>query len=507
VKPGGTANANVATLLERSASRRGGAPALVAPDGRALWTFEDLGEAAARLAGGLRELGVGDCDRVLVLARNPRELYQIVTGVIWAGAAAVLPPMSLPPGDALRVAAASRPRAVIAELPLWGAALRHAELRGAPVRVVVGPWRLRRPVSVLAVGRHQPIPPRAVPPDSPAVMSWTTGSTGSPRLVPRSHGVLRAQHTALAALRGLSESDRDFVGLPVLALHNLGSAVTSILAPRSPGSRRYGDIARAALARTGATSAAGFPHLYESAVRGAPSVELDQLRSIYVGGSRVRTQLLGALKVMAPEASVTVVYGSTEIEPISAIGADEYRDLLARSDPAGGVPVGAVLEGLELRLEPDPEVAPPLGAKRYGTILLRGPRACGAAGPGGWVDTGDVGRLDESGRLWLLGRGADAWRGLHQAEVERVVEALPWVRRAAFARLVAGPKSEALLAVEPAAWGASGVRAAQLGAVNEIVRKRRWPACEVMLLERLPVLPGAAAKVDYGRLRELASSG
>ena len=499
-------NVNIAALLEGSARRRGDAPAIVGPDGRLLWTFEDLAEAAARFASGLRDLGLETGDRVLILERDARELYRIVTGVIWAGGTVVLPPLSLPVRGALAVAASSRPQAVIAEVPLLGPAMADAGLRQAPIRIVSGRWRLPGTAAARAIGHHQPIAPQLVPADSPAVVSFTTGSTGVAKAVTRTHGVLREQHAALGALRRLRESDRDVAGLQVLVLHNLGSAVTSILPPRGASSPRYGPRVRDALVRTGATTAAGFPHLFESAVGTMRPGELDRLRSIYVGGSRVRPELLRVLQSVAPGAVVTVVYGSTEAEPIAAIGADKYLDLLARSDPAEGVPVGSVLEGLELRLEPLADRGGSREQGERGRILLRGPRASTAADPEGWVDTGDAGHVDPDGRLWLLGRVTNACGGLQPAEAERVVEALPWVSRAALVRVAADPGPRALLAVQPVDWGGPDARARRVTELSEIARQRHWRLDQVVLLRRLPVLAGGAGKIDDRRIRELAST-
>jgi acyl-coenzyme A synthetase/AMP-(fatty) acid ligase len=499
------ANANVALLLERSAARRGAAPCVVAPDGRVLWTFEGLAEAAARFAGGLVELGLGHGDRVLILESDARELYRLVVGVIWAGAVATIPPTSVPLPHALSVGAASRPQAVAANLPLWTLALAHAGLRDAPVRLTSGRWPLPGTTSVRALGRHQPITPRSVSAQTPALLSFTTGSTGPAAAVTRTHGVLRAQHEALAALRRLGDSDRDFAGLPLLVLDNLGRGVTTVLAPRGPHSPGYGRAVRNALVRTGATSAAGFPHLFERALRGAGRGELDGIRSIYVGGNRVRPGLLASLKAVAPAAAITVVYGSTQIEPISAIDGDAYLDLLATSEPADGICVGAVLGGLSVRIEPLAGSPSAPGDGTAGRILACGPRAAGSPDAGDWVETGDVGRIAADGRLWLLGRASNVVGTLYPAQVERVVETLPGVRVSAMVRVGRGTGARAALAVQPIGWGTRRARAEQIRQLAKLSDERGWPIDGIMLLRRLPVSAGAAAKVDFDRLRDLAT--
>ena len=493
---------NIAGLLERSAERRGPAACIVSPEGRQLWTFDALTEASARLAGGLVDLGIRPGDRVLVLESNVGELFMILVSVIWAGATATLPPLSLPLHRALRVAAAARPTAVIAPLPIWPVALMMAGLRSAPLRLTSRRWRFPGTVSLEALARHRPVAPSLVADDSPAIVSFTTGSTGVAKPIIRTHGVLRAQHDALSALRHLDETEVDLAGLPMLVLHNLGSGVTSVPAPRGAGTPTFGSRVRSALATTGARSAAGFPHLFESALGGARPGELGRLRSIYLGGTRVRVALLAGLKVAAPGARATVVYGSTEVEPIAAIGADDYVNALAAHEPAAGVCVGSVLAGLELRL-----ASSTLGARgtrlpaTVGQILVRGARAAGGTGGEGWVETGDLGRVGDDGRLWLLGRSSNAVGDVLPLEVERLIEDLPWVDRAAFVGLDSGSVARGLLAVQPLRWGESGDRAAWLSDLSEVTRGRGWPIDDIVLQRRLPVVVGAAAKVDEERLR------
>ena len=122
------------------------------------------------------------------------------------------------------------------------------------------------------------------------------------------------------------------------------------------------------------------------------------------------------------------------------------------------------------------------------------------------MDTGDAGRVDEAGRLWLLGRISNTCGELYPDEVERVIEALPWVGRAALVRLGTHPDPRALLAVEPIEWGSAGVRAEQLATLDRIAQQRHWPIDSAVLRKRLPVIVGAAAKIDDRRLRQLASA-
>jgi acyl-coenzyme A synthetase/AMP-(fatty) acid ligase len=255
-----------------------------------------------------------------------------------------------------------------------------------------------------------------------------------------------------------------------------------------------------------ATAFAGFPHQLQAAVLGARPGDLAGLRTVHVGGDRVRADLLETLARVASATTCTIVYGSTEIEPIAAIEAGTYLQHLAGSDPLEGTCVGPIVDGLELRLEPlSGGPASSLDRPQVGRILLCGPRASGSGAAGEWVDTGDVGRVDADGRLWLLGRAANRVDGMFPASVERVIEALPWVDQAVLVRGT-GEHAAALLAVQPTRWDggtAQAERVAQLAAVSQ---ERGWRVADVLLVRQLPRSGGPAAKVDDGRLRALASS-
>ena len=114
----GGANPNVASLLQAIAAERPNAPAVLRADGSVAWTPGRLAEVAARRAAALADRGVGPGDAVLVLARGEAAI-PVVAGVLWSGAAIVVPPRGLGVRSALRAALALRPRAIVASPALW----------------------------------------------------------------------------------------------------------------------------------------------------------------------------------------------------------------------------------------------------------------------------------------------------------------------------------------------------------------------------------------------------
>src|SRR5262249_45615201 len=79
------------------------------------------------------------------------------------------------------------------------------------------------------------------PPEAPALITFTTGSTGEPKAAVRTHGFLLAQHRVVSETLGLRPGEVDLTTLPMFVLANLASGVTSVIPDadlRRPGSIR-----------------------------------------------------------------------------------------------------------------------------------------------------------------------------------------------------------------------------------------------------------------------------
>ena len=505
-------SSNIARLLRDSTAEHPGRPALVDADGRARFTFAELTERVARVAAELvgRDLEPGG--RVALLVRDREEALIPAMAALWAGGTLVTPPRAGTWRVVLTAAARDRPAAVVADPSTWLLAAVVHGLRSAPIRIVTGRRSWPGLVGLVDLASRvghdgppaldEPVPRSA---NSPAFVSWTTGTTGLPRAVVRTHGVLAAQHAAIRALRAPRPGDVDLAGLPNIALHDLACGVAILVPPRADAGRGAAPL-HAVAARAGVTTAAGFPTLFERLVEGAPGAALPVLRAILIGGAPVRPDLLDRLGAVAPNATVTVVYGATEVEPITAIEAADLRSSAAAGTPGRGLLVGRLCDGIELRFAPLEERTGerPASPATRGRILVRGPRVADdpdRSDADGWLDTGDVGALDADRRLWLLGRASNALPGgVLPAEIEEPVAALGDVGGAAVVSLPGGDGPRAMLAVEPASTAvASDAVRARVAALSSA---RGWHLDGVVVVRRLP-RDGASGKVDYRRLRAL----
>jgi acyl-CoA synthetase (AMP-forming)/AMP-acid ligase II len=252
------------------------------------------------------------------------------------------------------------------------------------------------------------------------------------------------------------------------------------------------------------------------------------VRALFTGGAPVLPPL-ARLLVEAVAGEVHVVYGSTEAEPISGIAA---RDLLAGAEAGGdGLCVGAPVATIRMRLiRPwdEPIALGPAGWKEWevaagqvGEIVVSGdhvlpeyagdPQANRAHkirdGSTMWHRTGDAGRLDPEGRVWLMGRVkrrvvrlGETWWGL-PAEVRALQ--VEGVRHAAYLGLPdASLGQRAVLCVETA-----GGRLDQAMRERLVAAAAPHPVDHLYALAEIPRDPRHRSKTDTEALaRELLSN-
>jgi len=467
-------------------------------------TFSDLERRAALFAGKLHEHGIRPGDPVLVFVPMSIELYVALLGIFRLGAVAVF----LDPSAGMRHinACCGRlpPRALISVLPLRLIRPFVSGLRRIP--------RVFAPPSALA-GAGDNLPPMPSPDDA-ALITFTSGSTGQPKAAVRTHQFLIAQHAALKGAICLEEGERDLTTLPIFVLANLASGITSILPdakisrPGSVDSARVGrQISRLRPTRTG-----GSPAFYQRLL--AVPESLAGFRKIYTGGAPVFPSFLQKLQAAVPKADVVAVYGSTESEPIAHISCKEIASSDWEAMSSGrGLLVGRPIPQIQLRVIPDQWGKPmadftPQLPGCIGEIVVTGDHVLkGYLQDRGneetkiringetWHRTGDAGHLDETGRLWLVGRCSARIRDeqgiLYPFTVECIAMTFASVRRAA----VVQKDGERILIIEapPSFQDIDHLRTACAPA-------RITRICKVA---QIPVDARHNAKIDYRRLERL----
>jgi olefin beta-lactone synthetase len=413
-----TENASiVARLLERAALHPE-RPAVVEARPRRVTSFGALAAGAAAVSRQLAARGVAPGEGVLLFVPMSAALYASLLGILHRGCVAVFVDAWTGRARLEAAIAAAAPAAFIGTTRAHLLRAVSPALRRIPVKL--------RPLTPRDGGGGADAPhPRAS--TDAALVTFTTGSTGAPRAAVRTHGFLWAQHRALAEHLGLTERDVDMPTLPIFVLNNLALGVPSVLPafdPRHPARIRPERIRRQMVAE-GVTTTSGSPAFYHKLCRWCRDNELMlPVRALFTGGAPVYPPLAELLAERTSGAA-HVVYGSTEAEPISGI---EARALLAAAAEGEGICVGRPVDGIRVRIIVPHDGPVELGETGWGEWdlplgeageivvagghVLRGylgdPEGERAAkirdGNEVWHRTGDGGRLDASGRLWLVGR-------------------------------------------------------------------------------------------------------
>lgn len=500
---------NVARLFVDAAAARRDEPALQSKR-HGMVTFGELHDRAMAIAGALQARGLEPEQRVVCMVPMSPALYATVLGTLAAGGVAVFVDPWLSLRAIARLAARAQPAAIVATRKTRLLRLLSRELRRVPISLTPDDA-----IRAAVAGRFVEMPD-----DRPALVTYTTGSSGAPKGVNRTHGILAAQHAVIREEFPARPGDVDLTTFPVFALSNLAAGIPTVL----PGIdlRRVAEADAASVLRDmeafGVTTVAASPPLFDRIVRQlrAAGAEAPALRRIVTGGAPVRDDQLRAWREAFPATEIVVAYGSSEAEPVASIGAEERLALTRRAGYCVGRPVAAVRTCV-VPIERGPLAAvAPLPRGEVGELLVAGPHVTrdyadgderafrdnkvrGADGTV-WHRLGDTGRFDDEGRFCLVGRvHSTIHRGGERVDAQLVEQAA----RGDDARI----EQVAALGIDDAALGQRVVVVARSEFdVAEDVRARLAAAgmtADDVVVARapLPVDPRHNSKVDYERLR------
>jgi len=508
--------------------------------------WRELGERAARTAGGLAALGVAPGERVALVYPTGREFFDAFFGALYAGAVPVplYPPVRLGRLDEYQVRTARMIAAAGAVTTLVDRRLRglvgEAIATAAP-RLGASTLDELPAASPL---RH------AGEDDDLALVQYSSGTTVEPKPVALTQRAIVAQVAALNSFwpdgAGVVHSgvswlplyhDMGLVGCVFPALER--PAVLTLLPPE-----RF--VARPALwlravARYGATISVAPNFAYALATERIADVELDGCdlstwRIALCGAETVTAKTLREFaarfarwgfraEALTPvyglsEAALAVTFGDLgrpfRSERLERRALTERGEARPAEDGVEIVALGRPLPGFAIELR-DGHGAP-LGERRVGRLFVRGPslfreylgrpEATAAALSAGWLDTGDLGFVDR-GELFLTGRAKDVLivRGGNHApeEVERAVDAVAGVRRGCAVAVSTRDEEAAterlLLFVEHRA----GASRKTLAALPAAARAAVLTATGLALDELVVVAPGSLPRTSSGKLRRHAT--
>ncbi|MFH1747742.1 MAG: fatty acid CoA ligase family protein [Planctomycetota bacterium] len=511
---------NIAEHLTRMAERYPHKRAVVCPVGRDAYdrvaythlTFEQLERETDRYARGLERAGLTRGMRTILMVRPSLEFFALAFALFKIGAVPVLIDPGIGRQNLVKCLASVRAEAFIG-IPLAHVlrTLYRSAFRSVRVAVTVGTRYFWGGLHVSDVRAETCEPYVAAPtrPDEQAAILFTSGSTGPPKGVIYEHGMFDAQVRYLQSHYGYSPEEIDLATFPLFALFDAALGMTAVIPDMDatrPGAADPVKLVEA-IHNQGCSHMFGSPALLRRlAAHGeATGVQVPSLKRIITAGAPIPPALLASLrKMLADDAAVHTPYGATESLPVTDIADGEILGETAeRTAAGGGTCVGRALPGMDVRIIEitDEPIATwvdacELPAGQIGEIAVRGPvvtreyfeqPAANAAAKIQddaegriWHRMGDVGYLDEQGRLWFCGRKAHRVKTpdglLFTVPCEAIFNQHPRVFRTALVGVGTPGESRPVLCVELEADARTGDREQikrellELGAANDLTR-------------------------------------
>ncbi|MFQ6397036.1 fatty-acid--CoA ligase FadD5 [Nocardia sp. KC 131] len=407
-------------------------------------TWQQLNERSLKFADALARRGVGLGDRVLILALNYPEYLEAVFGITAVGAIAVPVNFRLTPPEVAYIVSDSGAKAIVTDAMLQPLATAVQSRTPALETCVVIGGKTADGVfgydDVLAEG-GQAHTPLDIPEDTPALIMYTSGTTGSPKGAVLSHSNMNAQSLTCIRALNLGPDSISFCTSPLFHIAGIGSLAPAFQLGSKTVLHPLGAFDATdfldAVEREQATSAFCVPAQWQM-ICDEPTVKDRKLalKMLSWGAAPASDTVLRAMADCFPNAANVAVFGQTEMSPITCVldGEDAIRKLGS---------VGKPIPTIQARIVDDEmnDVVPgEIGEIVYrGPTLMAGywnkPEATADAFAGGWFHSGDLVRADEEGFLYVVDRKKDmiisGGENIYCAEVENVLFAHPKIREAA----------------------------------------------------------------------------
>ncbi len=402
------------------------------------WTYQQLDQESDRIAGGLKTVGIGKGTRTVLMVKPGLEFFALVFALFKLESVLI----AVDPGMGFKnlgqCLSESEPEAFIgigmahaARIAMrWG---KHTINKS----VLVGNSPFLRPFitnldSIRNEGEKQHFEPSTdTQPDEVAAILFTSGSTGVPKGVIYTHANFNAQVETLKQLYQIKPGEIDLATFPLFALFAPALGMTSVIPHMDftrPGDVNPEKIVDAVVDYQ-CTNMFGSPALLNRVGRHylETAIKLPSLKRVLSAGAPVSAAILKQYQqLLNDDVQIFTPYGATESLPVSSIGSDEViSDTVSATEKGKGVCIGRPVTNIDvriIRISDTPiaswEQAEEVQTGSIGEICVKGPQVTQAyynreqqtqlakiqAEDGFYHRMGDLGYMDDKGRLWFCGR-------------------------------------------------------------------------------------------------------
>ena len=262
--------------------------------------------------------------------------------------------------------------------------------------------------------------------NTPALISFTSGSTGFPKIIMRTHGFLLGQHNVLEKNLKFQEGTGVYSSFPIFLLSHMATGATVFIPDinwKKPAESNFRDIVFQ-IKKNGIENIILPPVIFQNIteVCEKEGIFLENVQTVYTGGAPVFPRLMEKIRKIFINTEINALYGASEAEPISRLNfKDITEDDIKSMKNGNGLLAGKIVEGLELKIEEIQEKKldtnfaeennnPEINPEVRGEIFVKGENVVNGylnvqKNPNEkWHRTGDMGYINSNGQLVLLGR-------------------------------------------------------------------------------------------------------
>jgi acyl-CoA synthetase (AMP-forming)/AMP-acid ligase II len=473
-------NYNITHRFINYANNNPGKPAIVIPEEyneneilkEKIVTFSDMAQLISQYENGLRSHGYKKGDKIIMLTPVNLEFYACMMAMLNIGIVAVF----LDPGIGLKkilhCVKDSKAKGIISVdrlLKFWP--------------LIFSLWfkdkfssdKKRKGISLLESLKSDIVSdliPTALDATDHVLVTYTSGSTGKPKAADRNAKNVFNQLNFISKVWDCNEDVIDFPSFPMFGFMNLLYGVTTVLP--AIDFRNVGDVNPSVIVeqmkKWKVTRTCGAFTFNSKIINYLKSNDekIPTLKNMVLGGTPVTKSFCKKLENVYPNAECNIVYGSTEVAPISYINVNELLDSNGK-----GCLVGHAFDEVQIAVVDLPEVIEEFDEReefpyvcledQCGEVIVKAPHVVQSyindqKGTSAnkiksldgevWHRTGDTGYLDDDNRLWLVGRTSDIITTqdgiIHPYPIEMKLDELVTIRRSALVEV----NNRKVLAVE-----------------------------------------------------------
>lgn len=386
-------------------------------------SYRDLEKDILKTATYFKAKGIGKGDRVLIFIPMSIDLYRVVLALFSIGAVVVFLDEWVNKKRMELCCSIAQCKGFIGITKAQILRFFSKELRSIPVNLKINSHKnieLNSKADLIDLSS----------PEDTALITFTTGSTGTPKAAKRTHGFLKEQFNALIEKIEPRPEDVDMPVLPIVLLINLGIGTTSVITDYKASKPKKFDpqkvIHEITSNKVNRLTASPFFIKELSKYVVTQKIELSSINKLFTGGAPVFPNEAVLYEKAFPKTTIQIVYGSTEAEPISSVKSSELI-LETEISLTKGLLVGVPYHKAEVKIIPITNEEIGINSmselmecpdNEIGEIIVAGPHVLKEyynnnkalkrnkifADEKVYHRTGDSGFINEDGKLYLTGR-------------------------------------------------------------------------------------------------------